>query len=286
MKLHCLLVGLFLFASCAQVPTAPTSKLNSTDTHMHIHPSLESENMKFNGERALFAANSVGIQRVIVLSNSYSKSAYRDYARTQNSFVAREAKKHPSKIAGACAVNPIMDWALEEIKRCKQDGLKILKLHTIDSGMDLRKQEDLAELKKVFNLASEFKMTVLIHGNMSRAIRGSEADILVKTISDFPKIRFIIGHLMGRELDALKNFKHPNFLLEVSVLPPWMTEQSQKDNLVKAMKEIGLQHFVFGSNWPIYHPAELLHALQELPFTSAELEDIAYHNSKALDDLF
>lgn len=287
MKLHLYVICLFIAASCAQIPEAPVAKSHSTDTHMHIHPTENNnEDMEFTGSRALFAANSVGIQRVIVLSNSYSKMAYRDYARTQNAFVARETKKNPSKIAGACAVNPLMDWAQEEMRRCKQDGLKILKLHTMASGMNLHRNADLIEFKKILGLASELHFTVLIHGNFPKNTRGNEAEILIKTLDDYPKIRFIIGHLMGREFEVLKNFKHPNFLVEVSVVPIWMKEPADQKRLVDLMREVGLKKFIFGSDWPVFHPAELLHSLQALPLSSSELDDLIYNNAKALDDLF
>lgn len=286
MKFYRLFIVLCCLASCAQLKPVPLNNVHSTDTHMHIHPSAEQDDMEFTGERALLATNSIGIQRVIVLSNSYSKMAYKDYARTQNSFVAREAKKNPTKIAGACAVNPLMDWALEEMRRCKHDGLKVLKLHTMASGMDLKKSSDLTELKKVLHLAQELKYTVLIHGNFPKQARGNEAEVLLKTLEEFPKIRFIIGHLMGREFELLKNFTHPNFLVEVSVVPVWTKEKTDQEKLVKTMREVGFKKFVFGSDWPVLHPAEILHALHNLPLKNSELEDVVYHNAQALDDLF
>lgn len=287
MKLHCLFISLFILASCAQIPKAPFGKVHSTDTHMHIHPSENNDDdMQFTGSRALFAANSIGIQRVIVLSNSYSKMAYRDYARTQNAFVAKEAKKDPTKIAGACAVNPLMDWAQDEMRRCKQDGLKVLKLHTMASGMDLHRHTDLVEFKKTLTLASELQYTVLVHGNFPKNTRGNEAEILLKTLSDFPKVRFIIGHMMGREFEVLKNFKHPNFVVEVSAVPIFTKTPADQKKLVELMRAVGMKKFVFGSDWPVYHPAELLHALQALPLSNSELDDLVYNNAQALDDLF
>lgn len=286
MRFYRFLIILCFLASCSHLKPVPETKIHSTDTHMHIHPSVENDDMEFTADRALFAASSIGIQRAIVLSNSYSKMAYRDYARTQNSFVAKEAKKNPTKIAGACAVNPLMDWAQEEMRRCKSDGLKVLKLHTMASGMDLRRHADLIELKRVLTLAIELKFTVLVHGNLPKNSRGNEAEILLKTLAEYPKLRFIIGHLMGREYELLKTFTHPNFLVEVSVLPIWAKEKAEKENLVKVMREVGMKKFVFGSDWPVFHPAELLKALQELPLRSSELEDVVYHNASALDDLF
>lgn len=253
---------------------------------MHVHPPLENEDMEFHAERALFAANSVGIQRVIVLSNSYSKMAYLDYARTQNSFVAKGAKKNPSKIAGACAINPSMDWAVEEMRRCKQDGLKILKIHTLASGMDLRQDKDLRDFKKILAHAQSLKFTVLVHGHFPKPARGQEAEIFLKAISDFPNTKFIIGHLLGKDFELLKGLKHPNFLVEVSALPILLKTEEEKKLLVKTIRKVGIGKFVFGSDWPIFHPAEMINAIKQLSLTSTERESLIYGNGKALDELF
>lgn len=244
------------------------------------------DDMEFNANRALFAADSIGLKRAIVLSNAYSKMSYKDYARTQNSFVAKEVAKNRAQLAGACAVNPLSDWARDEIIKCHQDGLRVLKLHTMASGMDLKNKSHQKILKDLLTHAEKLQYTVLVHGNFPNAKRGNEAEILLQILSQFPQTRFIIGHLLGMEYEHLKNFKHPKFLVEVSVVPVWMKTPEQKKNLVSVMRQVGMEKFVFGSDWPVIHPAEMLKAIQELPLSGSEAEGIVYKNARALDDLF
>ena len=206
-NLFCLTI-LSLFTACAMKAQKKPEYKHSLDAHMHIHPSDEVDDMEFHGARALLAANSIGIERAIVISSAYSKMAYKDYARTQNAFVAAEVKKNKQKLAGACAVNPMMDWAKSELTRCRQDGLELLKLHTLASGMDLRRANDLRHLKEILKLAQELNFTLLIHGHLPKP---HEAEQLLRALECFPQLRIIIGHSLGRDFDLLRKFQHPIF---------------------------------------------------------------------------
>ena len=273
---------LFVLISCAQVAQKKDYK-HSVDAHMHIHKSDEKEDMEFHASRALFAADSVGIQRAIVLSNAYSKMAYKDYARTQNHYLANEVKKNKEKLSGACAVNPLMDWAFAEMTKCRSEGLEVLTIHPMSSGMDLRSAEDQKELKKILAHADKLNFTLLIHGHLPRL---GEAEDLLKVLEGFPDLKIIIGHSLGREFIHLKKFHHPDFLVEVSVAPIWTKSAAEKDSLVSVMRKVGVEKFIFGSDWPVIHPAETVKALSELPLTPEELEKIVYTNAAALDYLF
>lgn len=280
-----LFLTLLILVSCSQMPIQQ-NELSATDAHMHIMHWEAEDDMEFHATRALFAADSIGLNRAIVLSNAYNKMSYKDHARTQNAFVAKEVAKNKKRLAGACAINPLSDWAKDEMKQCHQEGLRVLKLHTMASGMDLKTKEHQKILKDTLTLAQQYNYTVLIHGNFPKAKRGNEAEILLKQLQEFPKTRFIIGHLMGMEYETLKTFKHPNFLVEISVVPIWVKTPEQKENLVKVMRLVGMEKFIFGSDWPVIHPAETLKALQALPLTTGEKTGIVYTNARALDDLF
>lgn len=279
-----LIVLCLLVSACAQFPSGP--KKHSTDAHMHVSQNPTDDDLQLDAERALFAADSVDVERAIIISNAYSKMAYEDFARRQNSFIAQEVKKHPTRLAGACAVNPLADWAREEMRRCRCEGFKVLKLHTMASGMDLRNEAHYRELKRTLTLAKELEYTVLIHGNFPQARRGNEAELLIQMVNEFSQIRFILGHLMGKEFQVLKNLKNKKALIEVSATPIWMKTSQDREALAKVMRDVGLERFIFGSDWPVIHPAETLKALKQLPLRTGELNQILYENAQSLDDLF
>lgn len=280
------LVILFLFMSCSVVPKNKTDF--GTDFHMHIHspPKDYEDDLQFNGERALFAADSVELSRALILSNSYSRNVSEEYAHQENDFVISEAAKHPKKLAGACAVNPLKEWAVREIKRCADRGVKVLKLHFMASGMDLRKEDDYATAKNAIKNAQDNKLSIIVHAHYPRASRPGEIEKLKALIEEFPDTRFVIGHLFGREFELLKTLKHPNFFVEISVVPVWMKTDEQRLELANVMRDVGMEKFIFGSDWPVIHPAETMKAFLQLPLSKSERGMVVFTNAEKLNDLF
>ena len=77
----------------------------ATDFHMHIHsPAEDQDDVQYTADRALFAADSIGLKRALVLSNAYSQTVTLDKAVKENNYVSSEVQKNKSRIAGACAV--------------------------------------------------------------------------------------------------------------------------------------------------------------------------------------
>jgi predicted TIM-barrel fold metal-dependent hydrolase len=183
-------------------------------------------------------------------------------------------------------VNPVKEWSSREIERCASLGLKVLKLHFMASGLDLRKKEDYARARAAVEAASRAKLTIIVHANYPRSKRGDEIEKLKELIEEFPEVRWIIGHLFGAEFRGLEDLKHPRFLVEISVAPLWMNTPEKRAALVNTIRKVGIRHFVFGSDWPVIHPAETLKALRALPLSEEELAAILYRNAEQLDDLF
>ena len=48
------------------------------------------------------------------------------------------------------------------------------------------------------------------------------------------------------------------------------------------MRKIGTERFLFGSDWPIYTPAEAADAIRRLDLTPAEHQQILHDNAAAL----
>jgi predicted TIM-barrel fold metal-dependent hydrolase len=273
---------LIVITSCSSI-IQPVSKDFATDVHVHIQANIPNEDVKFDAARALIAIESVDLRRALVLSNSYNPFTTKESAREKNEFVAAAMKKHPGVLSGACAVNPIRDWAIDEIKNCHKDGLRVLKLHTVASGMDLTKPEDQSTLRLIMAELKKHKMTLLVHGSFMNAY---EAKCLLKTLMEYPDVRVIIGHGLGKDYDKLLDFNHPRFLVDVSGICIWTKTPAERRDYVAVMKKVGLEKYVFGSDWPVFHPAEIMSAVRKLPLTTTEADQIIFGNGKLLNDLF
>ena len=154
------------------------------------------------------------------------------------------------------------------------------------SGLDLRKESDYEIAKSALRNAELYHFTVIVHTNYPQSSRPGEIEKLKKLIEEFPNTRWIIGHLFAREFEALESLKHPNYFVEISVVPIWMKTEEQRTNLVRVMRSVGIEHFIFGSDWPVIHPAETLKAFDLLPLNKKEKNDVLYSNAKKLNNLF
>lgn len=287
-KLFYYTTTLLLVVSCSSKPPLVEKKFG-TDAHMHIHSPEGNDDLQFTGDRALLALDSIDLKRGIVIGQGYHKGFSKEKARGENHFVAQEVKKYFSLLTGACAINPLVPWAIEEMHHCHDEDLKLIKLHTVASGMDLRKPDHLEHLKTILAEAQKFHKTVLIHGHFWKKMgdeKQNEAEILLRTLEQYPQLNIIIGHLLGKDYGLLADFHHPQFFVEISGAPLQARKKEDKEKMAELIRKVGVEKFIFGSDWPVFHPAEMLKALKELPLTAEEIEQITYTNAEKLNYLF
>ncbi|MES2769822.1 MAG: TatD family hydrolase [Bdellovibrionota bacterium] len=280
---------MLIFLIALLLNNAHAEKINpiGTDTHMHVQgPKPEFGDMDYGAGRALFAVESSGLNRAIIISNGYYSAITEKEAQTENTYIAVETKKNPKRLVGACSINPKTSWAAQELKRCKNSGLKVLKLHLVASGIDLKNKKDIESLQNILKLAEEEKFTVLVHGNYPFETRDTEIAIFIKTINDFSKVKFIIAHAMGKDFEHLIKINNPNVLFEISAIVVQRIKSDRKQEFVNTIRKIGIDKFLFGSDWPVIHPSETIYALKQFPFSEEELKKITITNASQLNYLF
>ena len=105
---------------------------------------------------------------------------------------------------GFCSVNPLKDYAIEELARCAKDPqLHIgLKLHFGNSDVDLDNPQHVEQLRRVFRAANEHRMAIAVHlrSSVTRKRRYGEAQARVFLNVVFPAapdVPIQIAHLAG-----------------------------------------------------------------------------------------
>ena len=107
--------------------------------------------------------------------------------RAENDWTAAQAAAHPDRLVAFCGVNPLKDYALEEIDRCAKDPyLRMgLKLHFGNSDVQLDVPEQVAQLKRVFAAANAHRMSIVVHmrarGGMDSMTSGGSSRRLRRT---------------------------------------------------------------------------------------------------------
>ena len=169
---------LAILPGCAIV-LAPAHAANLIDYHQHLFsPQALSV---FSAPRAVTAADLIaqmdtaGIDRAVVLSTAYGFSnpfknrGPEEYARVraENDWISMQVGMYPRRLIGFCAVNPLRDYALQEIERCSKDpNLRTgLKLYFGNSDVNLDIEEHVQRTIAVFAAANAHGMAIVVHAH-------------------------------------------------------------------------------------------------------------------------
>jgi len=171
--------------------------------------SLESlPNLKpITGQDILAALNAAAVPEALVISSAYlfsmpdlNPSGEYSLVMRENDYTAEQVAIAPDRLSGLCSVNPLAEYALDEIQRCAQRlGLKGLHLHFENSDIDLRSSAQIRKLATVFGFLEALQFPVLIHTRTREPDYGS-IDIKLfidKVLSEAPSIVMQIAHLAG-----------------------------------------------------------------------------------------
>jgi predicted TIM-barrel fold metal-dependent hydrolase len=291
---------------CATV-LAPTHAASLIDYHQHLFsPQALSV---FSAPRAVTAADLVaqmdaaGIDRAVVLSTAYGFSnpfknpGPDEYARvrTENDWISTQVAMYPRRLIGFCAINPLRDYALQEIERCSKDpNLRTgLKLHFGNSDVNLDIEEHVRRTVAVFAAANAHGMAIAVHAHANidhnRPYGAKEARVLLEALLPAaPDVTVQIAHLAGggkydRGVDealgvyanALRrgDLRVRHLYFDASIIEP---SKKSAALLTKRIRQIGMDRILFGSDTPFpgNGPREYLERWHKLPLTTGEFQQI------------
>ncbi|MCA9152021.1 MAG: amidohydrolase family protein [Planctomycetales bacterium] len=198
----------------------------------------------------------------------------------ENDFVAVSVARSPGKLVGYYSVNLLRDYAFDELKRCRANpNLTGLKLHLPACGLELENQEHLKRLTEVLSWAEQERAPVLLH-----LTAGEDVDLeralwfWQSVIEPHPRLEIQLAHLgsvggfngssesilVGYQLRALANpaFRQMSIYFDLSgaiivdnpEIPATSDERCRR--LSELMLRIGVDHFLFASDYPVFSIAE------------------------------
>lgn len=86
-----------------------------------------------------------------------------------------------------------------------------------------------------------------------------------------------IGGLLGRMSQSCRDY-----LLILLWARRWCRTAERAQDFVRVLRVVGTERVLFGSDWPLAHPAESLKAIRSLPLTTEEYERIRWRNAESL----
>jgi predicted TIM-barrel fold metal-dependent hydrolase len=253
--------------------------------------------------------DAAGIRKAVLLSTAYMYGSPRravedEYAqvRRENDWTAAQAAQFPDRLIAFCGVNPLKDYAIDEIRRCAgKPGLKRgLKLHLGNSDVQLDQEAHLKRLAEVFAAANRAGMAIVVHMRASirnkRPYGAAQAQaFLDKVLPAAPDVPVQVAHLGG----SGPGFEDPPAREVLATLAAaaesgsrstrnlWFDVASIADRdispeaaalLAKRLRQVGMGRVLYGTDsaqGDNLRPREAWAAFRRLPLTEAEFAQIA-----------
>jgi predicted TIM-barrel fold metal-dependent hydrolase len=250
--------------------------------------------------------DAAGIGRAVVLSTAYqfgnpNRPPVEDElakVRAENDWTAQQVARHRDRLIGFCGVNPLKDYAEEEIRRCAGEApLRTgLKLHFGNSDVQLDDPAHVAKVKSVFARANAAGMAIAVHlhgsVNRQRPHGARQATtFLEKLLPAAPDVVVQVAHLtsaggwesevdeaMGVFAQAIRRADPRTHRLYFDIsgvgLPDW---QKYASAVAASIRQVGTDRTRFGSDGTadFLRPAEAWEACRQLPLAVQEASAIA-----------
>ena len=300
-------------------PATPVVETDLTpvgDHHQHLFsPAIIRLIGTGSGLRPLAASellpllDAAGTRRAVILSVAYmygspARTVTDEYAkvRAENDWTAAQAAQSPGRLIAFCGVNPLRDYALEEIARCASSPAlgRGVKFHFANSDVQLDDPAHVEKLRRVFRAANELEMAVVVHlrANVSkkRPYGAAQARVFLEQLLPVvPDVPVHVAHLAGTgpgysdpasddalsvlaEAVAAGDTRTRNLWFDVASLASPDISAEHAALLVRRIRQIGVDRILWGAdaaagrNLP---PREAWASFRRLPLTDEELATIA-----------
>lgn len=321
---HLLIAGILLFFSCKQKTennvAEISEKLTLKDCHVHImSPNLIKDwkdlgipfskaDYIYSDIDSILKTNGAGKINLIGMGYIYGNPEFYqgkdEYLRLkqENDFLFQSAKKHEDRVKPFFAIDPLKNYAIDEIQRCIKINEKSgLKLHFSSSQVYLTEPEQLQKIKSVFEIASENKLPILLHfDNWHPKFGRPDIELLVDEIlKDIEQIELTIAHfgtsggfnqktkkvlntfIEFYETDRIPKMHKIKFDISAVALNKdsegveKLTDEEFKELKIYCDK-LGYDKIVFGTDYPLYNSEQYYNILSEkLNLTKSELKQIS-----------
>ena len=213
-----------------------------------------------------------GIDRSLIHSVALVPSR----AATINDFIAREVSEHPQQLIGFATLHPDMTEAETEaeLHRALGLGLKGIKLHNDMQQIALSDPR----MDKIY-AACQDTCPLLLHMGDSR-YHYDNPSMIPPILRRFPRLQLICAHMGGyTEWDEAREcLQHENVMVDCSSSYFVLGDAG----LLGSIRFFGSDRVLFGSDFPMWDPAEELRAVRALGLTEEELEKVLHRNAEQL----
>lgn len=259
------------------------------DSHCHIYPEKIAAKAvagtdhfydtiaKCDGTAgSLLRINSeIGIDHTLVQSVATTPKQ----VQSINNFIAQTVAASDGRFTGLGTLHPDSEDQRADVLHAIELGLKGIKLHP---DIQQFKIDDYRCLK-IYELCEEFGLPILMHTGDKR-YDYSNTNRLKPILETYTNLTIIGAHLGGWSLWEEASFELagiPNLYVDCSSTMPWVP----LDKTAEIIRRYGADRVLFGTDFPMWHPAEELDNFFKLDLTDDERRLILSENVKKIYNL-
>ena len=259
--------------------------MKAFDAHCHIYPAkiarkaaaatatfYENLGETYDGTVQTLFAKGEGIDRFLVQSVATKP----EQVRSINEFIAAEVAQFPDRLYGFGALHPESETLTEDIAHLRELGLHGVKLHPDIQRFRLDSKECFALCEQC-----EGVLPLLLHTG-DRRYSFSNPEQLLPLLQRFPKLTVIAAHFGGYSVwdEAARRLagRFENLWVDCSSSFFGMDDSRAKE-LISAY---GAERVLFGTDYPMWNPAQELERFLNLHLPQRDEENILYNNAARL----
>jgi predicted TIM-barrel fold metal-dependent hydrolase len=252
--------------------------------------------------------DAAGIKRAVVLSTGYifeQPSRRIENAagkvRADHDWTSQQVAQYSDRLIGFCGINPLKDYALEELARCAKDpNLRNgLKLHFGNSVVDYHNPQHIEQVKRVFRAANGYRMPIVVHMRASLTAklpygRDEALVFLNELVPAAPDVVIQVAHIAAAgapsdpgadqaievfiEAIARGDARATRLYFDApSVVPTATLTADAAAAVASRIRRLGVQRVLFGSDATggALTPRSTWESFRKLPLSEAEFQTIA-----------
>lgn len=248
------------------------------DIHVHLStpgPDPSKEEL----ERVVHTAQHFGIKRMVLVSNLTAMGGPNpsiEDIRAINTHTLAAVARRPDVFIGFCYLNPShpLSFIKEELDRCiVQGGMRGIKLWIAVKATDPR-------LDAVMESAASLGVPVLHHAMYKQtqySFNESTPAEIAHLAKRFPQVPIIMAHLTGCGCRGVLDVAAlPNVLIDTS------GGQPESGILEYAVRELGSERVLYGSDWPLRDFGVQLGRVYDAELTGDQRADVLWRNAARL----
>jgi hypothetical protein len=284
-RLSSRILALALSAALGCGARAEQGSVPIVDTHAHLRLGesdglLASQPVGVDALRALDDQAGVATSALIVMA----RKGQMELTRRQNDAVLAAAAASGGRFYPVVSVHPADGpEALGELERIAKLGAREVKLHPNTQNFDVADPQVAAVTAK----CGELGLVVLF--DAYKPWDASEMGKLMLLALQQPKTRFVLAHMGMTHFREAVSFGllhklglGSNVWFDISAIASTYAGSPVQAELVWTLREVGMDRILFGSDWPIFTPAQAAAAVRDLGLTQAELKLVFHDNAVQL----